>query len=151
MAVDFGKFDKTIDIAGLTEDLKNIEETGGSEFDEVPVGNYDVKVQKMELTTSKKGDPMVSIWFKILAGEHKNSIIFMNQLVTQAFQIHIVNELLRSMDTDVNVEFKSYKQFADMIADVYEAVDGKLEFALDYRVNNKGYNSYKITDVFDVE
>ena len=151
MAVDFGKFDKTIDIAGLTEDLKNIEETGGSEFDEVPVGNYDVKVQKMELTTSKKGDPMVSIWFKILAGEHKNSIIFMNQLVTQAFQIHMVNELLRSMDTDVNVEFKSYKQFADMIADVYEAVDGKLEFALDYRVNNKGYNSYKITDVFDVE
>lgn len=151
MAVDFGKFDKTIDIAGLTEDLKNIEETGGSEFDEVPVGNYDVKVQKMELTTSKKGDPMVSIWFKILAGEHKNSIIFMNQLVTQAFQIHMVNELLRSMDTDVNVEFKSYKQFADMIADVYEAVDGKLEFALEYRVNNKGYNSYKITDVFDVE
>lgn len=151
MAVDFGKFDKTIDIAGLTEDLKNIEETGGSEFDEVPVGNYDVKVQKMELTTSKKGDPMVSIWFKILAGEHKNSIIFMNQLVTQAFQIHMVNELLRSMDTDVNVEFKSYKQFADMIADVYEAVDGKLEFALEYRVNNKGYNTYKITDVFDVE
>ena len=151
MAVDFGKFDKTIDIAGLTEDLKNIEETGGSEFDEVPVGNYDVKVQKMELTTSKKGNPMVSIWFKILAGEHKNSIIFMNQLVTQAFQIHMVNELLRSMDTDVNVEFKSYKQFADMIADVYEAVDGKLEFALEYRVNNKGYNSYKITDVFDVE
>lgn len=151
MAVDFGKFDKTIDIEGLTEDLKNIEETGGSEFDEVPVGNYDVKVQKMELTTSKKGDPMVSIWFKILAGEHKNSIIFMNQLVTQAFQIHMVNELLRSMDTDVNVEFKSYKQFANMIADVYEAVDGKLEFALDYRVNNKGYNSYKITDVFDVE
>ena len=151
MAVDFGKFDKTIDIAGLTEDLKNIEETGGSEFDEVPVGNYDVKVQKMELTTSKKGDPMVSIWFKILAGEHKNSLIFMNQLVTQAFQIHMVNELLRSMDTDVNVEFKSYKQFADMIADVYEAVDGKLEFALEYRVNNKGYNSYKITDVFDVE
>lgn len=151
MAVDFGKFDKTIDIAGLTEDLKNIEETGGSEFDEVPVGNYDVKVQKMELTASKKGDPMVSIWFKILAGEHKNSIIFMNQLVTQAFQIHMVNELLRSMDTDVNVEFKSYKQFADMIADVYEAVDGKLEFALEYRVNNKGYNSYKITDVFDVE
>lgn len=151
MAVDFGKFDKTIDIAGLTEDLKNIEETGGSEFDEVPVGNYDVKVQKMELTTSKKGDPMVSIWFKILAGEHKNSLIFMNQLVTQAFQIHMVNELLRSMDTDVNVEFKSYKQFANMIADVYEAVDGKLEFALEYRVNNKGYNSYKITDVFDVE
>ena len=151
MAVDFGKFDKTIDIAGLTEDLKNIEETGGSEFDEVPVGNYDVKVHKMELTTSKKGDPMVSIWFKILAGEHKNSLIFMNQLVTQAFQIHMVNELLRSMDTDVNVEFKSYKQFADMIADVYEAVDGKLEFALEYRVNNKGYNSYKITDVFDVE
>ena len=36
------------------------------------------KVDKIELKPTKKGDPMVSIWFTILAGKYKNSKLFMN-------------------------------------------------------------------------
>ena len=51
-----------------------------------------------------------------------------------------------------NADFQeNVEQFLDdLLMDVVEACDGVLEFALDYDVNNKGYNTYKITDIFEV-
>lgn len=152
MAVDFDKFDKAMDLEGLKKDTKEAEENGGSgNYKKVPLGNYEVKVEKMELVESKKGDPMVSIWFKILTGEYKGSLIFFNQVITQGFQIHIVNELLRSMETGLEgIEFESYKQYGQMLMDIHETIEGNLEFGLEYG-EKKGFKTFKITDVFEVE
>ncbi|MDD3049744.1 MAG: DUF669 domain-containing protein [Candidatus Cloacimonetes bacterium] len=143
------KFDEAVDVAGLASDVKEAAENGSGNFKEVPHGKYEVEVNKMELTTSKKNDPMVTIWFKVLEGEFKGSLIFFNQVVTQGFQIHIVNELLRAMDTDLDIEFKTYKQYFSLIMDVMEAIDGKSEFALDYKEGKKGFSNYEITEVYD--
>ena len=151
MANIWDKFDKAIDTEGLQEDVKEAKENGSGTFKEVPHGYYEVKVQQMELKASKKGDPMVSIWFKILNGEYKGSLIFMNQVVTQGFQIHIVNEMLRSMDSGLEIEFVNYTQYGNLIMDVMEEIDGNLEFALDYSAGKKGFSNYEITEVFDVE
>lgn len=149
MAVDFSKFDKAVDLDGLKKDVEGAKENTGN-FKEVPLGIYEVAVDKMELTESKKHDPMVSIWFKIINGEFKNSRIFFNQVITQGFQIHIVNELLRSMDTGIDVDFESYSQYGQLLMDVHEAVDKQLEFAIEYG-ENKGFKTFKITEVFEVE
>lgn len=141
------KFDEKIDLEGLKEDVKDAQENGGS-FEEVPFGTYEVKVEKMELKESKKGDPMVSIWFKVLEGKHKNGIIFYNQLVSQGFGIHMALEFLRSMEIKDDIQFESYGQF-DVLLVLLEEESKKLEFALEYGQNNKGFNTYKITDVFD--
>ena len=94
----FEKWDKEIDTENLQKDVAKAAENGGqATFKEVPEGEYEVEVNQIELKASKNGDPMISIWFKIINGEYKNSILFMNQVVTQGFQIHIVNELLRSL------------------------------------------------------
>ncbi len=148
--MDFSKFDEQFDLEGLKNDIKDAEENGGGNFKEVPLGNYEVAITKLELSESKKHDPMVKIWFKILEGEYKNSLIFMNQVVTQGFQIHIVDEFLRSLETDVNIEFTSYAQYAQMLMDVFEAVNGNYEYGLKYG-ENKGFNTFEITDVFEVE
>lgn len=146
------KFDKTVDTEGLAQDVKEAAENGVGNYKEVPHGTYEVSVEKMELVESKKGDPMVTIWFKIVSdGEYKGSLIFFNQVVTQGFQIHIVDELLRSMDTDVNVEFVTYNQYGTMLMDVFEAVNGNLEFALDYGEGKKGFSTYEITQVFELD
>lgn len=150
MAIDFSKFDKKVDLEGLKNDILDAEENGGGNFKEVPHGNYEVAITKLELGESKKGDPMVTVWFKILDGEFKNSLIFMNQVVTQGFQIHIVDDFLRSLETDVEIEFESYAQFGELLMDVFEAVEGKLEFGLKYG-ERKGFNTFEITDVFEVE
>jgi hypothetical protein len=145
------KFDKQFNTEELSKEVQEQAQNGGN-FTPVPYGDYEVKVDKMELTTSKAGDPMVSIWFKVVStGEHKGSLIFYNQVITQAFCIHKVNELLRSMDCGIDIEFVTYKQYAQLLMDIHEAVDGKLEFGLSYGEGKKGFSTFEITDVFEVE
>lgn len=142
------EFDETIDTEGLAQDAKEAAENGG-DFKEVPLGTYEVAVNKMELKKSKKGDPMLSIWFKILTGEYKGSLIFYNQVMSQGFGIHNANNMLRDLDSGVDVEFVNFKKYHEMLLDIYEAIDGNLEYALKYDQNSKGYNTYEITDVFE--
>lgn len=150
--MDFSKFDKQVNLEGLKKDLNEAKENGGTgEYKEVPVGKYEVSVTKMELVESKKGDPMVSIWFKIVSGDYKNSNLFFNQVITKGFQIHIVNELLRSMESEMAIDFESYSQYAQLLMDVHESIDGQLEFALDYGENKQGFKTFKIEEVYEVE
>ena len=158
MAQDlFSKWDKAIDTEGLAKDVEEAAKDGGNRtYKEVPVGQYEVSVEQLELKASKKGDPMVSIWFKIVSdGEYKGSMIFMNQVITQGFQIHNVNEILRQMVSEMDdapdIVFETYKQYADLLMDIHEAVSGNFEFALDYGQNSKGFNTFEITEVFVLE
>lgn len=144
------KFDKMADLKSLAEDVKTAAENGGS-YKEVPFGDYEVAIDKLELTASKAGDPMVSVWFKVVDGEFKGSRIFMNQVVTQGFQIHIINEFLRSLDSGIDITFDTYKQYGNLLMDVFEAVNGNLEFALKYSEGKNGFAKYEITEVFELE
>lgn len=94
---------------------------------------------------------MVSVWFKVVDGEYKGSRIFMNQVVTQGFQIHIINEFLRSLDSGIDINFDTYKQYGNLLMDVFEAVNGNLEFALSYKEGKNGFAKYEITEVFELE
>ncbi len=149
----FDKWNKNVDVEGLRRDTKEAEKSGRSgEFTEVPVGKYEVMIDKMELKESSKGNPMFSCWFKILEGKYKNNRIFMNQVITQGFQIGIVNTFLRDLDVleDDQIEFIDYSQYNDLIMDIKEAVDNEsLGFILDYSKNAKDYSVFKITEVFD--
>lgn len=148
----WNEFDKAINTKELQNEIKEAAENGGGNYKEVPVGKYEVAVEKMELVKSKKGDPMVTIWFKVVGKDdpYKGSLIFMNQVITQGFQIHIVNEILCSMDTGIDVHFDTYSQYGNLLMDIHEAIDKKVEFALDYSENNKGYKIFEIEEVFDV-
>lgn len=153
MAIDFSKFDKKVDLEGLKKD---IEDSANNDFKEVPHGSYEVAITKLELgetgpNSKTPGAPMVKIWFKIVSdGEYKGSLIFMNQVITKGFQIHIVDELLRSLGTDIDIHFDSYSQYADLLLDVFEAIDGKFEYALKYS-DNKGFDKFEITEVFELD
>lgn len=148
--MDFSKFDKQVDLEGLKQDIMEAEENGGGNFKEVPLGNYEVVITKLELSESKKGDPMVKVWFKILEGEYKGSLLFMNQVITKGFQIHIVDEFLRSLETDIEISFESYSQYNELLLDVFDAIDGNFEYGLKYG-ENKGFNTFEITDIFEVD
>lgn len=145
----FDKWNKNVNKEFMSE-LDAQERGEGGNYENPPFGTYEVKIERMELKESKKGDPMFQALFKILTGEQKGKTILMNQVVLQPFQIHICNDFLRSLDTDVDVKFKNYTQYSDLILDVMESVekDG-LEFALEFGENDKGFNTYEITDVFE--
>lgn len=151
MANVWEKFDKQFDTKALKDDIKEAAENGTT-FVDVPLGTYEVAIEKMELVESKSSSqPMVSMWFKILVGEFKNSRIFMNQVINKGFQIHIVNEFLRSLQSGLVVEFETYGQYAQLLMDIHECIDQNMEYALKYGETNKGFKTFEITDVFVVE
>ena len=152
MGTIFDKWNKSINVAGLQKDIAEADQQSGSgDYKEVPDGTYEVKIEKIELKASSKGDPMVSMWFRILSGDFKNSMIFMNQVITQGFQISQLNRFLKSLQAvdDDQIEFKDYGQYNDLLMDIFEEVDGTLEFLLNYGTNKKGFHTYKIEDVYE--
>lgn len=150
MAINYSKWDKEF---GVSADTVNNIKSNNTERVDVPFGKYEVKVQKMTLTESKKGEPMMSVWFNVLAGQYKNQYIFMNQMLTNEYGIHNANEFLRSLDSDVEIEWTgSYGKYAELIDTVFEAIKkAKLEYALDYSQNEKGYSVFRIEEVYDTE
>lgn len=146
----FEKWNSNVDLKGLQEDVKKAQEEGDNrEFEKVPHGEYEVKLDKLELKATKKGDPMVKAQFTILQGKYKNSKLWMYQVVLQGFQIHIANNFLKSLKTDLNIEFVDYVQYSELLLDVAEFCDtNKLEFAIKYE-DNKGYDKFTITEVFE--
>lgn len=149
----FDKFNAKFGGKDLAKQVKEQESAPKEkkEFEEVPYGTYEVKIEKMEIKPNKNDVPMFTCWFKVVQGKQKNGMIFMNQNIEQAFQIHIVDEFLRSLGTSYDVEFNGdYADYNDMILDIHEEIKrDKLEFLLDYNVNSKGFNTFKIEEVYE--
>jgi hypothetical protein len=156
---NWDKFDRDVDLDALAEDVKEVEENGGGDFEPVPDGQYEVAVEKLELTESKKGDPMLTIWFKIVDGELEGQRIFYNKVMQpqndRAFglQVHQNNEMLRSLwDCEKDdVKFTSFKDYAQLVMDIHEDIDGQLEYQLDKGTNKDGYDTFNIVEIFEVE
>lgn len=152
MSSMFDKWDKAFDVENLAKDVAEASNNSSGSYEEAPHGDYEVAIEKMELKASKKGDPMVSIWFRIVDGSYKGSIIFFNQVITQFFQIHIVNELLRMMVSEMEdaptIKFKTYNQYADLLMDIHEAVSDTFEYKLSYKKGKKDFSTYEIKEVF---
>lgn len=146
--MDFSKFDSMFDLNGLKEDVaaaadRNVERV------EVPDGQYECKVEKMEMKESKNGNPMVSIWFRIVAGDFKNSVLFMNQTIHTGFGLHVVKKTLANMDTGLMVDFESFTQFANLLESVSEAVKTQgLEYAVKYTTTKNDFKNFEIVEVF---
>lgn len=155
----FAKFDKTVDLGGLSKDVEAAKDNGGNrDYKDVPVGEYEVEINKMELTMTKTKPerPMFSCWMKILNGEYKGQLMFMNQVITEGFQIHITNEFMRSLlpNDDMDIEFTEdggYSRYANLVMDVFEYISDRFEYAVKYYKTNKGYDGYEVKEIFDKE
>lgn len=151
----FEKFNNLFGAEGLEGLKKDIETAASStgEFVEVPKGDYEVKVVKIELgETGEKsknpGMPMAKVWFEVLAGDFKGQKIFMNQMLTSGFGFVKMNEFLDSLETGIPVIFENFNQYNDLFKQIFNEIDGKGEYALNYGENNKGYATYTITKRF---
>lgn len=152
----FAKFN---DMFGGEEGLKGLQKdieasaTNTGDFVEVPKGDYEVKVTKIELgetgpQSKNPGMPMAKVWFDIVAGEYKGQKIFMNQMLTSGFGIHKMNEFLTSLETDVPVVFENFIQYNALFKQIFAEVDGKAEYQLNYGENNKGFSTFTIVQRF---
>ena len=154
MAIDFDKINKSVDLEGLRRDVENASANGTGEFPTVPAGKYEVALVSLEIKGTKKDNrPMLAASFKILSGEYKNQRLFMNRVIygtkDDGRMIKSAVGWLNTLESGVDVAFHDYKQFAELVMDVAEAIDGNLEYAVEY--DDSQFNSIKIVEIFDVE
>ncbi len=118
-------------------------------------GIYKVNVLKIELKASKAGKPMVSMMFKIISDEEKrkSDIIYYNLVISEGFQIHISNELLKDLTERVSekieIKFETYSQYSDLLTYIMKKVKNNFIYVLDYKDFNK-YKQIKIVKVLDI-
>ena len=151
---DFEEWDNQFNSETLKEDLEKVK-NNNSNFDKVPYGVYEVKVEKLELTQSKtSGKPMLSCWFKIVNGEQKNRLIFLHQTIENGFGLHKANEFLKTL-SNIPVSFESFKQYNELLSDIKGEIDGKYEYQLNYegqisKKNGQTYDSFKIEKTYEL-
>lgn len=156
---DWNKFDASVDVDALQEDVKDVEENGGGDFPDIPEGEYEVAVIAMELGQSKKGDPMLKIQFQIVDGEFEKNLIFYNGVMQPqndkafGFQTHRNNEMLRSLwDCEADdVKFTGFADYAALVDEIYEDIEDNFEYVLEKKVDKKGYEQYEIKEIFELD
>jgi hypothetical protein len=155
----FDKFSNHINADDLKASQQEIQDNAsGGDYPEIPVGTYEVKVDKLECKKSKSGNPMISIWFKILKGKYEKSLIFYNGVFKEDWMRHRVAKILsdilddgdRTAEINLILKTADIQTINDFCMDIHESVDGRLEYLLDYGLH-KGYNTYAIKEVFDAE
>lgn len=150
MAIDFKKFQQMFP---AEEMKKQTEEAKKNEPQQIPDGEYRCKVEKMELKESKKGFPMCFIQFRILAGNLKKHCIFYNRVLAgtknDGFMMKMNNDFLDSLDSGIDVDFKNWEQYNDLILDIGEAIDAdKLEYMVEVETDGK-YQTLTIVDIIE--
>lgn len=145
---DFSKFDELFNTKEMAKEIEEL-----PDFEEVPDGKYIVKVENMELKESSNGNPMVAMQFNVEEGDCKGRKIFYNQVVTQAFQLKLLNSFLESLLTDEEfietIHFESYTQYAEQLTNVLNMINmEKFTYELQVKTNKKGYKNFTIFDIF---
>jgi hypothetical protein len=153
----FDKYASKINADDLKASQQEIQaNANGGQREDVPVGKYEVKVDKLECKMSKQNNLMVSIWFRILSGKFEKSVIFYNGVFNQDWMRHRVAKMLSDLlaegdrTAEINLILKSnnMQTINNFCMDLHEAIDGRLEYLLDYGLS-KGYNTYAITEVYE--
>jgi hypothetical protein len=141
---------------------KEVEEasSGSVERKEVPFGDYEVKITKLEIAANSfegeyNGMPELNVWFRIIGdGEYSGQMLFMTKRLVSLkkpsatpFMISKVSDFLNSLESGVPVVFENLEQYANMVATIFNEIDGRAEYQLAY-FENKGYKDYQIVKRF---
>ena len=122
--IDLSKYDKLIDEKALSEQLKNAE---SNSFDPLPEGEYEVKLEKLEVTESKAGKLMLAAQYRVLRGAQKNKCMFQNIILfgtkNDGFMIHNAKKLIEDLGFDI--EFENYSQFASEVDEIADSAIGE--------------------------
>ncbi len=105
-----------VDLTAFDEDFSTAE---APEFEEVPDGKYQVRIDTVRLEHSQKGDPMIKWDLIVIAGRHAGRHIFKNSVITQA-SLPFVKGDLKTLGLEL-------AKFSDLNHRLDELLDQNLE------------------------
>ena len=158
MAVDFSAFDEKMD-PNLQNDVKN-----AKEYADVPNGDYIVGIDKMEVKLTKDQKKlMFAVQMSIKENadgtkcNQKGRKIFFNRVISgnrnsenwnDGRAIKSVITWLEKLGTEIVPEFVNYSDFAEMVLDMFQEVQGKVELDVKYEADT--FNPVTINEVYDL-
>lgn len=150
--IDLSQFNDLYDTPEFKKELKEAKE---NKFEEIPEGEYTVKLVKLEIGVSKNKKPNVKGQFRIVEGEFKNKLVFYNQSISSGMGVHMCNEFLRSLNVfdEDEIEFTTIEDYNDLLLDIVEETESNnLELVIDYTLeeyNGKNYGRIKVLETLD--
>lgn len=138
--IDLSKYDKKVNHKELEEQMKKASENS---FDPIPSGDYEVKLEKLELKENSKNNLMISAQYRILNGPEKNKCLFQNITISgtknDGFMLHQAKELINNLGFDI--EFESYVQFGEEVEEIADSAIGELyDIRLSYNGEYQRFN-----------
>lgn len=123
-------------------------------YKKIENGIYRVNIVKMDLKASKKGDPMVTIWFKVISpGKYMNKLIYFNQVIKEGFQICIVNNLLEilceGINENIDIKFETYPQYDALLNVLMKKLKNNFSYLMNYKENINGFKTYNVVKIFN--
>lgn len=143
---DWSKYNK-IDAKALSAEAENL---GSGDFEELPLGQYEVALEDLELKPTKtKGDPMLVMTFRVVAGEFKKRKLWVNQVIIMGdendrYRLHGANVLLRGLESGLEVKFEGVQEYSDLIDEILTKCRDA-EYLLEIK-ERKGYRQYVIKE-----
>jgi hypothetical protein len=90
---DYEEYETTnqpVDLSSFDDEFATAE---APEYDEVPDGKYQVRIESVRLENSQKGDPMIKFDLEVLSGSQAGRHIFKNSVITQASIPYVKGDL----------------------------------------------------------
>ena len=144
-------FDLKID-NNLLNDIANATSNTG-EFEELPLGRYEVKINSMQLTQSKNGDPMTKTIFEVVQGQYKGRYMFKNSVIykgdrNDAWRLKQELNFINSLQPNSQVNFYSFSDFEKQISNAFADINSrKLEYLVEIKEKNN-FRTYSVIEVY---
>ena len=144
-------FDLKID-NNLLNDIQNASSNNG-DFEELPLGRYEVKINSMQLTQSKNGDPMTKTIFEVVQGQYKGRYMFKNSVIykgdrNDAWRLKQELNFINSLQPNSQVNFYSFSDFEKQISDAFANINSrKLEYLVEIKEKNN-FRTYSVIEVY---
>lgn len=164
----FEKFNELFNSADLAKSVEEAANVGKPfEKKDVPFGDYEVRVSRLKVAPHEfeddyKGMPELQVRYRIINHpELDGQTLFVNKKLASldsdpvernrksAFLIHKANEILESLESGVHVKFDDIEQYREMVDTIFNTIDGRAEYHLNYFENARGFKDYVILEKFE--
>lgn len=140
-----------MDYQAFAQEAKEVDVNAQGTFEEVPAGEYEAAIIKMELKEAKSGSDMIAVRWEILDGPFKGRLMFQNVVLAGDFGKHNYKRFMQEIKTTVDVfGFTSREGLENVINDVFDDITTKHEYLLNVKDGKNGFKEYSILDVFNI-
>ena len=102
----------SVDLSGFDDDFATAE---APEYDEIPDGKYQVRIESVRLDSSQKGDPMIKFDLEVISGAQAGRHIFKNAVITQASIPYVKGDL-----KTLGLELAKFSQLAGRLEELLD-------------------------------